>query len=238
MGAVTLQTGDEPERRRPASGLLLDVGGVVVRNGTHLFERLAQRYPAVGPVVERVGGLATERDELWQRMLRGEVTERAYWAQRSAELGEALGEQWDTRAMIVELYDVPREEWLVGLVVDLMTDVRAAGLPLGALTNDLADFHGQEWVEQQGEWLGLFDVVVDASHTGVMKPDPRAFRAGAEALGLPPEEIVYLDDMPWNVAGGLAAGLQAVQVSHTQPEHAVAVARERLGLGPRGPRAT
>ena len=52
-----------------------------------------------------------------------------------------------------------------------MVDARAAGLPLVALTNDLLDFHGQEWADAQ-DWLKHFDTVVDGSTTGVLKPDP------------------------------------------------------------------
>jgi putative hydrolase of the HAD superfamily len=116
--------------------------------------------------------------------------------------------------------------------VDLMTDVKAAGLPLGALTNDLAAFHGPGWVERQ-EHLKLFDVIVDASLTGVMKPDPRAFRGGTDALGLPAEQIVFLDDMPWNVDGAREAGLTAVRVPWDDPGPAIDTARELLRLGPR-----
>jgi putative hydrolase of the HAD superfamily len=214
-----------------AKGLLLDIGGVVLRAGSHLVENLADRDPRLRGVLETFGGIGSDRDELWHRMLRREVSEREYWAQRAAELGAAVGEEWSTRTMINQLYEGPSEEWLQDRVVELMAEVKEAGLPLGALTNDLKDFHGEKWMSQQ-EWLTYFDVVVDASLTGVMKPDPRAFVAGAEALGLPPEEIVYLDDMPWNVEGGLTAGLQAVQVSYDAPELAVAEARSRLGLRP------
>lgn len=218
-----------------AKGLLLDIGGVVLQNGAHLVNRLAAREPRVRPLVRSVagdGGIAGPGDELWQQMLRHEVTERAYWAQRAAELGDAMGAEWDTRAMITALYAMPRQEWLRSDTVDLMREVKAAGIPLGALTNDLTDFHGSEWVAQQ-DWMALFDIVVDASLTGVMKPAPEAFLAGAEALGLAPEEIVYLDDMPWNVVGGLAVGLQAVEVRYAEPEAALSEARVRLGLPPR-----
>ena len=169
-----------------AKGLLLDLGGVVLQNGAYLVNRLAQREPRLQPYVRRVSGgsgIAGQGDQLWQQMLRHEVTERAYWACRAAELGAELGQTWDTRAMITALYDMPRSEWLVQPTIDLMRDTKAAGLPLGALTNDLQDFHGQDWVRRQ-DWLRLFDVVVDASLTGVMKPAPEAFAAGAEALGL------------------------------------------------------
>jgi len=220
---------------RVAKGLLLDIGGVVLQNGAHLVNRLAEREPRIHAYVHRVGGdagVAGPDDELWQRMLRHEVTERSYWATRATDLGEQVGEHWDTRAMITALYDMPREEWLQQATVDLMVDTKAAGLPLGALTNDLQDFHGPDWMGRQ-DWLQLFDVVVDASLTGVMKPAPEAFLAGADSLGLAPEEIVYLDDMPWNVAGGLAVGLQAIEVRYAAPGAALDEARLRLGLPPR-----
>ena len=213
-------------------GLLLDIGGVVLKGGAVLVARLAGTEPEIKRLLDSVGGaLATERDELWQQMLRGEVTERAYWAQRSGELGAAVGQKWTTRSLMERLYDGPQEEWLNTVTVDLMRDAKAAGLPVAALTNDMAAFHGQAWVDAQ-EWLTLFDVIVDASHTGVMKPDPAAFAAGVQALGLAPGEIVYLDDMPWNVAGGLASGLQAIRMPHGAPGPAVAQARRLLGLSP------
>jgi len=213
------------------AGLLLDIGGVVHRTGVHLVGRLAEREPAMQPVIEQIGGIASDRDELWQRMLRRQLGEREYWAQRAAEFGAAVGQSWDTRAMMRRFYELPEQEWLCVATVELMADAKAAGLRLGALTNDMTAFHGPEWVAQQ-EHLKLFDVIVDASLTGVMKPDPRAFRGGAEALGLPPEQIVFLDDMPWNVEGARQAGMTAVRVPWDDPGPAIDTARKLLGLGP------
>jgi putative hydrolase of the HAD superfamily len=215
---------------RPA-GLLLDIGGVVHHTGVRLVGRLAERQPAMRPVIEEIGGIGSDRDELWQRVLRGQVTERDYWAQRAAELGAAVGETWDTRAMMRRFYELPEQEWLCAATVELMADTKAAGLRLGALTNDMTAFHGPEWVARQ-EHLKLFDVIMDASLTGVMKPDPRAFAGGAGALGLPPERIVFLDDMPWNTEGARQAGMTAVRVPWDDPGPAIDTARKLLGLGP------
>ena len=225
-----------PPAAEPAqpAGLLLDIGGVVHNTAMHLVRRLAEAEPAMQPALERIGGLASDRDELWQRMLRRQVSEREYWAQRAAEFGAAVGETWDTRAMMHRLYELPQQDWLRTEMVDLMAEVKAAGLRLGALTNDMTAFHGPDWVEQQ-EHLKLFDVIVDASLTGVMKPDPRAFRGGAEALGLPPEQIVFLDDMPWNVEGARQAGMTAVRVPWDDPAPAIDTARTLLRLPPRQP---
>ena len=224
------------EYRGPAagrlSGLLLDIGGVVHRTGVHLAGRLAETEPAMKPVLERIGGIASDRDELWQQVLRHQIGERDYWAQRAAELGAAVGETWDTRALMDRFYQLPEHEWLCAPTIELMTDAKAAGLRVGALTNDMTAFHGPEWVARQ-QHLKLFDVIVDASLTGVMKPDPRAFRGGAEALGLPAEQIVFLDDMPWNTEGARQAGMTAVRVPWDDPAPAIDTARELLRLGPR-----
>jgi putative hydrolase of the HAD superfamily len=197
-----------------------------------LAGRLAETEPRLRPVLDRIGGLGTDRDELWQRMLGRQLSEREYWARRAAEFGAAVGETWGTQDMMHRLYDLPEQDWLCAPTIDLMTDVKAAGLRLGALTNDLAAFHGPGWVERQ-EHLKLFDIIVDASLTGVLKPDPRAFASGAEALGLPVEQIVFLDDMPWNVEGARQAGLTAVRVPWDDPVPAIDTARELLGLGSR-----
>ena len=103
-------------------GLLLDIGGVVHNTGVRMVERLARREPAMGPVIEEIGGIATDRDELWQRMLRRQVTERDYWAQRAAELGAAVGETWDTRALM----DRIGAAVAAGTLSDLRDEVAAA----------------------------------------------------------------------------------------------------------------
>ena len=210
-------------------GLLLDIGGVVHNTGVRMVERLARREPAMQPVIEEIGGIAGDRDELWQRMLRRQVTERDYWAQRAAELGAAVGETWDTRALMDRFYQLPEHEWLCAPTIELMTDAKAAGLRVGALTNDMTAFHGPEWVARQAH-LKLFDVIVDASLTGVMKPDPRAFRGGTDALGVPAEQIVFLDDMPWNVEAAREAGMAAVRVPWDDPGPAIDTARNLLDL--------
>ena len=72
---------------------------------------------------------------------------------------------------------------------------------------------------------------MDGSVTGVLKPDPRAYQTAAEQLGHRPGEIVFLDDLPYNVAGAVAIGMIAIHVDVTAPGAAFAAARAVLGLG-------
>jgi putative hydrolase of the HAD superfamily len=210
--------------------LLLDVGGVVFRSGSEMLALLGERQPAARAVTARRGPLGPEPDPDWARMLRGEITERGYWALRAAEVGVALGRAgWSTREFMVELYERPGVEIVRPGAAALMADARAAGLRLGVLTNDLAAFHGDGPL---GTHRGLadVDVLVDGSLSGILKPDPRSYAAAIDGLGVAAGEIVFVDDMPWNVEGGRAAGLHAVQLDLRDPDAAFAVARSALGL--------
>jgi HAD superfamily hydrolase (TIGR01509 family) len=59
--------------------------------------------------------------------------------------------------------------------------------------------------------VGFEGPVVTSAEIGVQKPDPRAFAALAKALDLPPAAIWYVGDDPAiDIAGALAAGMQAI----------------------------
>jgi len=55
----------------------------------------------------------------------------------------------------------------------------------------------------------LFDQVTLSYQVGVMKPDERIFRDAADKAGCPPEEILFLDDLPPFVAAARDQGWQA-----------------------------
>jgi epoxide hydrolase-like predicted phosphatase len=56
----------------------------------------------------------------------------------------------------------------------------------------------------------LFDGVVISGDEGIHKPQPEIFLLGAERIGLPPEECVFVDDLRENCEGAEAVGMTAV----------------------------
>jgi putative hydrolase of the HAD superfamily len=60
-----------------------------------------------------------------------------------------------------------------------------------------------------------------------MKPDARVYALTAQRLGLPPSALVHVDDVPANVDGARAAGLQAVL--HTDTARTVAELDRLIG---------
>ena len=111
----------------------------------------------------------------------------------------------------------------------LIADAKAAGMPVGVLTNDLTAFHDQDWLDRM-TILGEFDQMVDGRQDGVLKPDPAAYLLMAERLDVSPEECVFIDDQPINLAGAEAVGMRTVHLDPVDPAPGFAEARRFLGL--------
>jgi putative hydrolase of the HAD superfamily len=122
----------------------------------------------------------------------------------------------------------------VDLMIDedaiaLMRDARAAGRRVGVLSNDAYSVMGREFFATRPEFAAL-DAFVDALEIGVRKPELAAYQRAAEALGVPLDQIVFLDDTPECVEGGRAAGMHAIQVDPADRRPAFAAARQALGV--------
>ena len=93
--------------------------------------------------------------------------------------------------------------------------LRAAGLRLGVVSN--SDGRVEEALEAAG-LRDYFDVVVDSGVLGIEKPDPRIFQAALDALGVAPEEALYVGDLfEVDVVGARAAGIEAVLLAPRVP---------------------
>ena len=106
------------------------------------------------------------------------------------------------------------------VLVDRVRALREEGYGTGIVTNNVKEF-GDGWrglipVDE------LFDFVVDSSHAGVRKPDPRIFEIALEQLGdVAPAEVVFLDDYQANVDAARGLGMRAITVG-TDLELAIA----------------
>jgi putative hydrolase of the HAD superfamily len=100
--------------------------------------------------------------------------------------------------------------------VDAITKAQAAGCRLAILSNELDLFYGQGFRERL-PLLQKFDAIVDASHTGILKPDFRAYQMCAQQLGIELKDCVFVDDQMRNIQGGLEAGMQCVHLDVRAP---------------------
>jgi putative hydrolase of the HAD superfamily len=56
----------------------------------------------------------------------------------------------------------------------------------------------------------MVDLAIYSHEEEFRKPDPHIYQIAVERLGVAPAEIVFLDDVPENVAAARAIGIQAI----------------------------
>jgi len=210
--------------------LVLDFGGVVSRT---LFEThtLTERTLGLAPGTLRWRGpFDPDSDPLWRAMQAGELSERDYWLTRAREVGRLVGEDWTAMQTLVQrARSAEPERILRPETLALIEQARAAGCRLAILSNELDLFYGRE-LREQLDCLRGFDAIVDATYTGVLKPDPQAYRLCLESLGLPAQACVFVDDQARNVAGAQAVGMVAVHFDVCAPQVSCDEAARALGL--------
>jgi FMN phosphatase YigB (HAD superfamily) len=111
----------------------------------------------------------------------------------------------------------------------LVDEAKLAGIPVGILSNDLIRSSGRTWVDSRPEFA-RFDMLLDCTEFGERKPAPAPYLRAAELLGLPVEEIVFLDDMQYCIDGAHAVGMIGVLVNPIHRTLAFDEARRLVGL--------
>jgi putative hydrolase of the HAD superfamily len=202
----------------PAKALLFDFGGVISKT---LFETHDLSEKALGLLpgtLTWLGPFDPEGDRLWQSMLADEISERDYWLIRSKEVGRLLGENWtDMKTLVQRARGAEPDQIIRPQVTRLVHEARSSGLRLAILSNELDMFYGPE-LRQRLSLLSEFELIVDATYTGILKPDPRAYQACLNGLGLVAEECVMIDDQVRNVRGAQALGIPGVMFNVMDPE--------------------
>lgn len=194
-------------RIRPA-GLLLDFGSVLTYS---LFEKHRDTEAILGlPAhsLDWLGPLDPSTDELWRAMQDNRITERDYWARRADEIGRACGETgWDMYALLSRVRHTQPNAAIRSDMRALVRAAARAGIKVGILSNELELFYGQAFLDRL-DIMADIAVVVDGSHSKILKPDAAAYRAAVDAMQLPPARLLFVDDQFRNIAGAQAAGLQ------------------------------
>ena len=200
-----------------ARALVLDFGGVISRT---LFETHAMTEQTLGLTPCRLtwqGPFDPASDPLWVAMQNNELTEREYWQQRTLEVSELAGERWEEMSQfIIAARGADPALIIRPEALDAMAKAQAGGARLAILSNELDLFYGAGFRDKL-PFMRQFEVVIDATYTKIMKPDPRAYYSCAEALGLACEDCIFVDDQLRNIVGAKQVGMQTVHFNVQQP---------------------
>lgn len=163
---------------------------------------------------------ATDNTHPWHRLERGELTTQEFWADLVVR-ADAAGTPVELGAFLRAFAGgVRTHDGMLATARGLRPEYRTA-----VVTNNVREF-GESWRAMISA-ADSFDAIVDSSEVGMRKPEPEIFRRACAILDVEPEEAVFLDDSPTNVAGASRVGLAAILVD----DHDAAIARLHELLG-------
>ena len=214
------------------TGLLLDFGSVITYS---LFEKHRETEISLGlppGSLTWLGPLDPRSDALWQSMQRDEISERDYWAARAAELGRACGEEgWDMFALLRRIRHTEPDAAVRPQMLEVVRRAARHGIRVGVLSNELELFNGKQFKERLAVMREIA-VLVDGSHSKILKPQAEAYAAAVAAMGLPAERLLFVDDQMRNIVGAHQFGLQTQLFDLRDPEGSCRAVLTRLGLDP------
>ena len=154
---------------------------------------------------------------------RGALDGRTYWQEVAHELGRPPDPATTTQliAADIELWTQPNQP-----MIDWAAALQRAGIRTGILSN-LGDAM-EAGVRTRFAWLDGFYHLTFSHRLGTAKPDSAIYQHAAQGLGVPPAQVLFIDDRLDNIEGARAAGMHAVQYT-TQPEFVRALQEQGLG---------
>jgi putative hydrolase of the HAD superfamily len=111
-----------------------------------------------------------------------------------------------------------------GPMVAAVKRAKAGGVPTGLASNSLGSGR-----YDRDAFPELFDGVVISGEVGMHKPQPEIFHLGAERIGVPPEQCVFVDDLRENCDGADAVGMTAIL--HRGADTTIPRLESLLGVG-------
>lgn len=192
--------------------VIFDFGGVITASPFEAFNRLEAERGLPRDFVRRVNA-ADPDGNAWARFERAEIDAAAFDCLFAAE-ARALGHELEGEAVLAVIAGAVRPAMVAAL-----DRLKVNGFALGCITNNVPSGKGAGMArsfakaEEVAAIMARFDHVIESSKVGVRKPDPAIYRMMCDALGVSPDQCVYLDDLGINCKPAAALGMRAIKVT-------------------------
>lgn len=184
------------------AALLFDLGNVVLRID---WQRAFAHWAGSGGGDAAAIAARFSTDAAYARHERGEMDAAAFFTHLDRTLDLRL-----PHADIEAGWNAVFAGLVPGIVP--LLERAAARLPLYVFSNTNAT-HAATWRRLHADTMALFRGIFLSHEIGGRKPEAAAYLRVAAAIGLPPQRILFFDDLAVNVAAARAVGMRAVQVT-------------------------
>jgi 2-haloacid dehalogenase len=184
----------------PIDNVVFDLGGVLIDwNPRYVYRSLFDDEQAMERFLTEIcsaeWNAQQDAGRSWSEAVRVLVEEHPEYEREI----RAYHERW------VEMLGGPIQE-----TVDVLADLRAAGVRLFALSNWSTETFVVARQIPEYRFLDRFDGIVISGDVGITKPDPRIFRHLLERHHLDPARTLFVDDIDRNVDAARALGMKAI----------------------------
>jgi epoxide hydrolase-like predicted phosphatase len=197
------------------SGLLIDWGGVMTSNLMSSFAAFCESEGLDPGALAGIFRANPQARELLFAFEEGRIDEAEFELGLATVLGVASPEGLIDRLFSGSLI----EDSMVGA----LRAARAAGVKTGLISNSWGTSRYPHALLAE-----LFDGVVLSGDVGIRKPAARIYELGAESIGLPPSDCVFVDDLPFNLPPAEQLGMATVH--HTTAALTIAELEALLGV--------
>jgi pyrophosphatase PpaX len=207
------------DRLAPPAAILFDLDGTLIdtyRLYLECYRRALEPHLGYAPTDKEI---AARRPASERRFLTDWLGER-----RGLECHATMTQ------LYAELYMTMAEGSYPG-VLEMLTALETAGLRLGIVTGKGREAWG---VTHVYSGIGSFEVVITDDDVHAAKPDPGGLLAAVEALGIAPEQAVYIGDSTVDMKAGRNAGMRigAALWAKTAPGEAEEFVRKIAAMNP------
>jgi putative hydrolase of the HAD superfamily len=205
---------------------LWDFGGVILSSPFDAFSRYEEQCGLPDGFIRQLNA-TNHHSNAWAHLERGDVTFDEFCDRFEREARQAGGDL-DARQVMALLSGEVRPA-----MVEALRRCRQR-LKTALLTNNFtaagsgADHAAAGRGADHSGILTLFDVVIESSKAGVRKPDPRFYALACDALGIRPDEAVFLDDLGINLKPAREMGMTTIKV--TDPDRALDELEDVVGF--------
>lgn len=202
--------------------VIWDFGGVITSSPFEAFNKFELDNNLPKDIIRTINSENPD-DNAWAKFERNDIDLNEFDTLFSKE-ADKKGFQISGK-QVVKLLSGDIRKPMVDFLLSLKENYK-----LGCITNNIQNSKDDKvnHLNQASQVMKIFDHIIESSRVGLRKPDPKIYYMSCDALGVRPEECIYLDDLGINLKPARKIGMTTIKV--IDPNEAIDEVKKYLQL--------
>ena len=202
--------------------VIWDFGGVITSSPFEAFNKFELDNNLPKDIIRTINSENPD-DNAWAKFERNDIDINEFDTLFSKE-ADKKGFQISGK-QVVKLLSGDIRKPMVDFLLSLKENYK-----LGCITNNIQNSKDDKvnHLNQASQVMKIFDHIIESSKVGLRKPDPKIYYMSCDALGVRPEECIYLDDLGINLKPARKIGMTTIKV--IDPNEAIHEVKKYLQL--------